>query len=110
MQSRPVLTLTGTAAFDLQPHCFVTTTGAWLSAGGNALGATRSAAASGAAVPVDVIGTTVVEAGAAVAAGAAVESDAQGRAVPQSTGVVVGRALQAAAGPGELIEVLLIPN
>lgn len=45
----------------------------------------------------------VVESGAAITAGAALESDSSGRAVTKSSGVTVGRAMDAATGAGEFI-------
>lgn len=106
-----VLPLTVVAAAALTANRFVTATGAVPSAAGNALGVTRTAAAAaGDLVPVDVLGTALVEASAAISAGAAVATTNDGRAVTFSTGVTVGRALTAAGAAGALIEVLLIPN
>ena len=92
---------------------FVTLAGAYPSAGAAAIGVTRtSAAAAGDLVPVDVQGTTIVEAGAAITADAAVMVDATGRAVPLTVGskAPVGRALEAAVDAGAFIEVLLVPG
>lgn len=111
MQSKPVLTLTVTAAAALSAHRFVTHAGAVPSAGGRVLGVTRSDAASGKPVAVDVLGTTVVEAGAAISSvGTLLETDANGKAVPKTTGTAVAVALQTAGGAGRRIEVLLLPN
>lgn len=111
-QSIPVLTLTVAAAGVIAAHRFVTPAGAQAGADANTLGVSRvAAAAAGEKIPVDVLGTTIVEAGAAIAAGATLETDATGRAVTWATaGGKVGIALEAAAGAGEFIEVLLIPN
>lgn len=73
-------------------------------------GVTRTSGISGDLVPLDCIGTTLMEAGAAVTAGVAVEVDSVGRAVTFSAGVKVGRALTGAAAAGTLIEVLLFPG
>lgn len=111
MQSKPVLTLTVVATGAVPAHRFVSPQGALPQAGGNTLGVTRAeATAAGQEVAVDVLGTTVVEAGAAIAAGALLETDSQGRAVPRTSGQPVARALQAATGAGRRIEVLLLPN
>jgi hypothetical protein len=67
------------------------------------------AAAAGEDVTLDVMGTAIVEAGAAVALGAALATDAQGRLVTHSTGPIVGRALQAATAAGQFFEALLTP-
>lgn len=111
-QSTPLLTLTIAAAGVIAADRFVTPAGAQAGADANTLGVARSAAAvAGDKVPVDVLGTTIVESGAAVAAGATVKSDATGRAIAwASAGARVGVALQAASAAGQFIEVLLIPN
>lgn len=109
-QSTPLLTLSLLAAAALPAHRFVTHTGAVPAAGAAVAGVNRAAAATGDLTPVDVLGTTIVEASAAIAVGAAVETIGDGRAVTKTTGVLAARALQAAAAAGDLIEVLLIPN
>jgi hypothetical protein len=99
--------LTGTVS----SNRFVTPAGAQAGADANTLGATRSAGVSGERVTVDVIGTAIIEAGAAVAAGATVKSDASGRAITWATsGAKVGLAREAATAAGQMIEVLLMPN
>jgi len=109
-QSIEILSLPVKATASLTSRRFVTIGGAQAGAGATALGVARSDGAIGDQVPVDVLGTAVVEAGAAIVAGAAVEVDASGRAVTKNTGVTVGRALEAAAAAGDFIEVLLIAN
>jgi hypothetical protein len=111
-QNTALLTLTVAAAGVIAANRFVTPAGAQAGADANTLGAARfAAAAAGEKIPVDVLGTAVVEAGAAVAANATVKSDASGRAITWVTsGAKVGLALQAAGAAGEMIEVLLIPN
>ena len=111
MQGIPLLCLTKTLSGTVAAHRFVTHAGAQAGADANTLGVARTAGVSADVIPVDVIGTTIVESGAAVAVGASLETDASGRAITWATsGPVVGRALQAAGGAGEFIEVLLIPN
>ena len=106
-----VLCLTRTAAAALVANRFVTAAGGVPAAGAAVLGVTRTDAESGDLVPVDVLGTTEVVAGAAVTAGATVMTDNQGRAVAHSsTNVRVGVALSAATAAGQSIEVLLLPN
>jgi len=111
-QSVSLLTLSVRASATLTAQRFVSPTGGLPTAGGNALGVARTDGAEGDLVPVDVIGTAVVEAGAAIPAGTAVEVDAQGRAVPQSTGVTLGRLAPeaVAAAAGDRVEVILIAN
>jgi hypothetical protein len=78
-------------------------------AGGEAHGVNYGKAdASGKAVTLAVAGVVKVEAGAAVTAMDKVQSDATGRAITAASGDhVLGTALTAAAGAGEIIEVLL---
>lgn len=109
-QSVPVLTLPIVATGTCTKRRFVTAAGAQAGAAANALGVTQEDAVSGGVMPVDVLGTTVVEAGAAFAAGAALETDSSGRGVTKASGPAVARALQAASQAGDLVEVNLIPN
>jgi len=111
-QSIPLLTLTIIAAGAIAAHRFVTAAGAQAGADANAIGASRSAAGTASEkIPVDVIGTTVIESGAAIAAGATLKSDANGRAITwAASGARLAIALQAASAAGQLIEVLFIPN
>lgn len=107
------LTLTVAAAGVLAANRFITQAGAYPAAGAAAFGVTRtSASAAGDLVPVDVQGTTIVEAGAAVTLDAAVMLDGTGRVVPLAGAgkSPVGRAMQAAGAAGDLIEVLLVPS
>jgi thioredoxin-related protein len=98
-QNIPVLTLTHRLTGTVAQHRFVTAAGAQAGADANALGAARLAGVSGEDVPVDVLGTAIVEAGAAIAAGATLKSDASGRAITWVTaGAKVASALQAAGG------------
>src|SRR5512139_2974636 len=101
------LALTGTVAASR----FVTPAGAQAGADANTLGVARYAGVSGDKVTTDVIGTSIVEAGAAITAGATLKSDASGRAITWVTsGGKVGIALQSASAAGQFIEVLLLPN
>lgn len=102
-----VLASSVNAAGALAAHRMVTPAGAYPAAGTAHFGVTRTSALTGDRVTVDVIGTAIVEAGAAVAAFAAVEVDAAGRVVEHDAGTVVGRALISAAAIGDLVEVLL---
>lgn len=109
-----VLTLHVVAAAALSAGRFVTTGGAVPAAGATCAGVTRSSAgAAGDLVPIDVLGTGWVEAGAAIAAGAAIETDNQGRAITKAAGVTLGRMAPgqaAATAAGQMVEIVLIPN
>lgn len=101
------LLLTGAVA----ANRFVTPAGAQAGADVNTLGVARSAGAIGDKVPVDMLGTVIVETGAAIAAGATVKADAAGCAITWAvSGAKVGLALEAATAAGQFIEVRLIDN
>lgn len=68
-----------------------------------ALGPALFATDSGDNISVGVGPIEVVEAGAAITAGAAIEADSVGRATTKSSGVTVGRAIDAATAAGDLI-------
>lgn len=109
-QAIPVLNLPVLLTGAVVAQRFVTNAGAQTAANGYALGVCRTAGASGERVGVDVLGTAIVEAGAAIAAGASLGSDASGRAVTFASGGKLGVALQAASAAGDKIEILLLPN
>lgn len=111
-QSLSLLTVALTLQATVAASRFVTfATGAQAAADANTFGVSRTAGVATEKIPVDVLGTAVVEAGAAVAAGATVKSDSTGRAITWATsGAKVGLALEAASAAGQFIEVLLIPN
>lgn len=74
----------------------------------DSIGVAAAAASSGDAVAVKHTGIVKVEAGAAVTRGAQVMSDSSGRAVnATATNKVVGVALEASSGAGEIISVKL---
>jgi hypothetical protein len=110
-QFMSVLTLTLAATGTIAANRLAKVDGTQAGAGDNTLGAVRTAASSGDKVPCDVLGTTIVESGAAITAGDTLKSDGSGRAITWATsGAKVGIALQAATAAGQFIEVLLIPN
>lgn len=106
-----ILTLPLVAASAIVASRFVTPVGAQAGADANTLGVANSAAATGEKFPTVVIGTAVVEAGAAIAAGATLKSDTSGRAITWATsGAKVAIAIEAATAAGQFIEVLLVGN
>lgn len=105
----PILTWTVAAAGALAANRFVTQAGAYPAAAAKAYGVTRTVAATGDLVPVDVLGTTIVECGGAITKDAGLEVDAQGRVVTLSAGKAVGRAMEDGVSGG-FIEVLLLPS
>lgn len=109
-QKIALLTLTASATAAITQNRFVGFDGAPAAAAGNAMGAAVNDAVIGDDFGVDVIGTTVIEAGGAIAEGAQIEVGADAKGVTLDAGVTVARALQEAAADGDLIEVLLIVN
>lgn len=72
--------------------------------------AKAAASAAGQGVPVQVNGVTRIEAGAAISRGTQVSHDSVGRAITAaSTNNILGVALEAAGGAGEIISVALGP-
>lgn len=109
-QAVDVLPLTVTAAGPLTKYRAVTAAGTH--AATDLYGVPKfDASAAGQEVTVTVLGTSIVEAGAAIAAGTkTVIADAQGRAIPGGTpAACLGRLVrgQFAAAPGDKVEVLL---
>lgn len=110
-QSYPVLTLTILAATTIIANRFFQADGTPAGVQENAIGVSRTAGSSGDAIPVDVLGTAIVEAGGTVTAGGTVQSDSTGRAVDwTSGGAKIAIALQGTTTAGDFVEVLLIPN
>lgn len=111
MQNISVLALTVALTGTVSACRFLTPAGVLAGAGDNSLGVVRSAGDSGNNVAVDVLGTAVIEAGAAISAGDTLKADGTGRGIPWATsGAKVALALEAAGAAGEFVEVLLIPN
>lgn len=107
-----LLTLTVIAAAALAANRFVKTAGIYPAAGGLALGVTRCDGVAGDPLPVDVLGTAVVQAGAAIALDVPVMVTAEGKVIPHDGDGdkhAVGRSLEAVAD-GELVEILLVPT
>lgn len=107
-----LMALTVIASATVVANRFVTTAGAHAAAGALPLGVTRSDGVSGDPIPVDVLGTALVEAGDAIAADAPIMVTTDGKALTHDNDGdkhAVGRALAGAAA-GELVEVLLVPS
>lgn len=102
------LSLVGTvlAAAALTRNRFISFTDGVPAAGAAIKGVADDSVAIGQTVGCKVHGWILVEAGAAVAVGAEIETDAQGRAITRNTGVLVGRALDAATAAGQLIRIV----
>jgi len=97
-----------TAAVALAAARCVTFAGGLPAAGGPIYGATRTAGLVGDLVPVDVIGSALIESADVVTAGGPVMVAADGRVLDKAGATTtVGRALTGAAAAGTLCEVLL---
>lgn len=109
----PLLTVPVTSTGTITANRFVSTSSAVVaSAGVNTYGVAQMDAASGEVAPVTVLGTEIVESGAAIAAGAAVQTDASGRAITLAAGVNAGRLApgESASAAGQFVEVILNSN
>lgn len=108
-----LLTLTAIASAAVAAERFVTSAGAYPAAGGLALGVTRSDGAIGDPIPVDVLGTAIVEAGGAITADVPVMIGVDGKVVAHDGDGdkhAVGRSLEAVAADGSSLEILLVPS
>ena len=109
-QKISVLTLAVVAAASLAAERFVGADGNYPAAGGAVFGVTNTGGAAGERGPVDVMGTSIATPGAEIDVDELLQADAQGKLVPQTTGVAVAKAMQAAGADGDRIEVLLLPS
>lgn len=111
MQKTAAFTMTGLATAAISAARFVgMLTGAHCASAAKAQGVSQYAAATGEPVAIDVLGTSIVEAGGAIGAGVAVKAaaDGSGKAIAQGgTGPIDGYAVTAATAAGQKIEVLL---
>ena len=97
-----------TSAVALAAARCVTFAGGLPAAGAAVFGVTRSAGLIGDLVPVDVIGSALIESSDVVTAGGPVMVAADGRVLDKTgVNIAVGRALTGAAAAGTLCEVLL---
>lgn len=104
-----IFTLTVVATAAVATNRFVTSLGAYPAAAAKGLGVARTGGAVGELLAIDILGTSIAEAGGAFAKDAALELDATGRVVVKAAGVAVARALEASAAAGAFVEVLLTP-
>ena len=108
-QSISLLSTSAIAAAAILDYTFVSPDGTvTATAGGNALGVADAVAASGDTYKVVVLGTARVRCAAAIAKGASLDVGAGGTATTHAAGIPDARALDAGAGAGSIIEVLLI--
>ncbi|MFZ1326222.1 MAG: capsid cement protein [Candidatus Contendobacter sp.] len=103
-----VLPWTCIATAPIAARRFVSALGTQATPASGAIGVSRTAAAEGEAVPVDLLGVIPVEAGAAVDIGASVAADADGRAI-EGAGLWLALSEATAAGETLLIAPSMIP-
>lgn len=100
-----------TAADDIVAATFVGANLKTAADGAGVIGVARSDGAVGELVPVDMLGSAVVKAGAAIPPYTDIEVGPNGSAVPHAAGVAVGRTLRTGAtAAGQAIEVFLLPG
>lgn len=105
-----VQALTIRATGNITANRGITLAGAPAGAGVNGAIA-RTSGVSGDLITVDVLGTTVAEAGAALATpNIPLEFNASNQVIAATAGKVIGRTVGTASGAGELLEIFLIPN
>lgn len=104
-----LLTLTVAAAAAVATNRFVTALGAYPAAAAKGLGVARTGGGVGELLAIDVLGTSIAEAGGAFVKDDTLELDATGRVVKKTAGVGVARALEASTAAGAFVEVLLTP-
>lgn len=104
-----ILTLTVAATAVVATNRFVNGVGAYPAAAAKGLGVARTGGAVGELLAVDILGTSIAEAGGAFAKDDALQLDATGRVIKQAAGAGVARALEASTAAGAFVEVLLTP-
>lgn len=107
LSSISVLSISVTLTGNVSGHRFVTFNGTQAGDGDVTVGVSHNDEVSGRAVAVDVIGVRDMIAGAAITKGAEVQSDANGQPIPKAAGAAAGKALTAAANPGDIVKILI---
>src|SRR3569832_1196051 len=97
-QCIPLLTLTRTLSGTVAANRFVTAAGAQAGADAVALGVSRQGGVSGDLNSIDVLGTTIVGAGAAISYGYTLMADSCGRSITWATAGAMGGGARRAAG------------
>jgi len=105
----PLLTLSVVAAAALTEGLATGHDGGLATAAGVMMGLTATDAEIGDRVAIDMLGTGIATAGAAIADGVNLQVGTNGKLITQTTGIIVGRSLQAATADGDKLEVLLLP-
>lgn len=106
---RPILTLTLIALAVVEAHRAIASDGDYAAAGEHMIGVSDVNSFVDDELAVDVLGTSICEAGAAIAADALIQVGANGKFITKAAGKAVGRALSAATADGSKFEALLLP-
>lgn len=106
---QPILITSIVAGSDLsaKQNLFISFNGTVCSAGDKPLGVLNANTNLDEMAPVTCVGIALIYSGAAISVGDKLECDSAGKAITQSSGAVVGYALDEATGADELIRVLL---
>lgn len=104
---KSALTTSVKAAVDLVKQRAIGFDGNYAAAGGQMYGVSQADTKAGEQTPIDVVGELILQSGGAFAVGGAVEVGANGKVVAQTTGVIVGYAIDAAAGADEFPRILV---
>jgi hypothetical protein len=87
----------------------ITKTGTVAAEGGTCIGFSKTSAAIGERFSIAVLGSGIGVAGGTIAANAALQVGANGTVITQSTGAIIGRAMNEAV-PGDHVEVFIAPT
>lgn len=105
----PVQTLTVVSAATLKANRAVGRNGHYAAPGEHCFGMTDSSGEIGAHIAVDVLGTSYATSGAAISDDQLLQVGNDGKLVPKTSGKAVARAMSAASGADETIEIFLLP-
>ena len=104
-----VLVLSVIASQDVEAHRAIDQDGSYTALGGSSFGVSDTRAYAGDQLALDVLGTSILEAGAAITKGDLLQVGANGKYVTKTTGQTVARAMADAAADGSVFEALLLP-
>lgn len=107
--STPLLTQGIRAQTAIAVNMPITKDGEVTAAGGTCIGFSISPATAGARCPVAVQGSAIAVAGGAIAMGDNLQVGANGCVITHASGAIIGRAMNAASGVGDNVEVFIAP-
>ncbi|NOR68141.1 MAG: DUF2190 domain-containing protein [Methylomarinum sp.] len=107
---KPILTLAVLASATITEFGAIDYDGTVPASGDTMQGLAVTDGVSGDLVATDVLGTSIAIAGGPVAIGAELQVGTGAKLITKAAGLVVARALQAAAADGDQFEVMLLPR